>query len=231
MNNEKVLDVLEQFVQRTDRDVSKRHQMHNLLHRLQLGYWYLIDHHLIEHISWHKWILQFPFVTKPILDRYETYIRHLPRCGGLLLNKSRTKVLLVQAAKSKQWGFPCGRPYIHETSQQTAIREVKEETGYDGPCSKLFLHYGQWACTCSECNNSNGEMSKSIKKISQSIFLFLDVPEDFPFEPQTRGEIKAFRWVPIGELSKYTLTRGWVPKITGLLHHLQNSQNVSSSSS
>ncbi len=50
--------------------------------------------------------------------------------AGLILLTPDFRVLLVQDAKTKKWGFPKGhRESYDENDCQTAIREVLEETG------------------------------------------------------------------------------------------------------
>lgn len=52
--------------------------------------------------------------------------------GGVL--EKEGKVLLVQEAKKKcykKWNIPAGHLDCNETLMQGAIREIKEETGYD----------------------------------------------------------------------------------------------------
>lgn len=50
--------------------------------------------------------------------------------AGLIIVTPDFRVLLVQDAKTKKWGFPKGHREPNETSDlQTAIREVEEETG------------------------------------------------------------------------------------------------------
>ncbi|MFZ0566295.1 MAG: NUDIX domain-containing protein [Chlamydiales bacterium] len=47
---------------------------------------------------------------------------------GLRLRDGSWEVLLVKHGKG-HWGFPKGHPEPNETPQETAIRELKEETG------------------------------------------------------------------------------------------------------
>ena len=49
-------------------------------------------------------------------------------CGCIVFDG--TKILLVQHLKG-HWGFPKGHVEENETEQETAIREVKEETNID----------------------------------------------------------------------------------------------------
>ncbi len=43
----------------------------------------------------------------------------------------RWEVFLIQHQKARYWGFPKGHPEPGETAQQTALRELKEETNLD----------------------------------------------------------------------------------------------------
>ena len=54
-------------------------------------------------------------------------------CGGVLIN-DQGKVLLRQPTGNFDgyaWTFPKGRPELGETPEQTALREVLEETGHE----------------------------------------------------------------------------------------------------
>jgi 8-oxo-dGTP pyrophosphatase MutT (NUDIX family) len=53
--------------------------------------------------------------------------------AGVVIKKE-SKYLLVQEKKSEAyglWNFPAGHVKKHETIEQTAIRETREETGYE----------------------------------------------------------------------------------------------------
>lgn len=50
-------------------------------------------------------------------------------CGAFVIDGN--KVLVIQQKKSGNFGFPKGHVNENETEKQTAIREVKEETGID----------------------------------------------------------------------------------------------------
>lgn len=39
------------------------------------------------------------------------------------------KVLLILHSKGRHWGFPKGKPNPNETAKESALRELKEETG------------------------------------------------------------------------------------------------------
>ena len=55
-------------------------------------------------------------------------------CGAVVYHRTRLgviKILLVKNHNGKCWTFPKGHVEQNETEQQTAIREIKEETGLD----------------------------------------------------------------------------------------------------
>ncbi len=55
-------------------------------------------------------------------------------CGAIIIhkaNKDNYKVLLVKNHNGRYWSFPKGHVEKGETEEQTAIREIKEETGLD----------------------------------------------------------------------------------------------------
>lgn len=49
----------------------------------------------------------------------------------LITNDARTKILMVHNVDNGQWSLPGGAVEENETLEMAAIREVKEETGYD----------------------------------------------------------------------------------------------------
>lgn len=56
---------------------------------------------------------------------------NIERCCGCIIINNNDKVLLVLQRKSKCWSFPKGYVENNETEIETALREVKEETGID----------------------------------------------------------------------------------------------------
>lgn len=59
--------------------------------------------------------------------------RNEKSCGVIIFrnNQNNLEYLLLQAKKHKEWGFPKGHVEEDETEYETAIREVKEESGLD----------------------------------------------------------------------------------------------------
>ncbi|MCD8025811.1 MAG: NUDIX domain-containing protein [Clostridiales bacterium] len=54
-------------------------------------------------------------------------------CGAIIFYKAKknTKILLVKNSNGRYWSFPKGHVEKGENEQQTALREIKEETGLD----------------------------------------------------------------------------------------------------
>ncbi len=54
-------------------------------------------------------------------------------CGAVIFYRTKqdTKILLVKNSNGRYWSFPKGHIEDDETEQETAVREIKEETGLD----------------------------------------------------------------------------------------------------
>ena len=76
--------------------------------------------------------------------------------GGCLLN-DEGKVLLQKRGDSGKWGFPGGAIELGETPEETAVRELKEETGLDVEVESLIGIY-----TDSDIKYPSGDEAHSI---------------------------------------------------------------------
>lgn len=61
--------------------------------------------------------------------------------AGAIIEDGGGKILLVKRCDCGKWGVPGGLMNFGETVEQTAVREVKEETGLDIECVKLLGIY------------------------------------------------------------------------------------------
>lgn len=62
--------------------------------------------------------------------QYHYYRKRLmKKCGIILMNTDTNQYLLVFGNKSQKWGFPKGHMENGENEQETALRELYEETG------------------------------------------------------------------------------------------------------
>ncbi|MCD8094793.1 MAG: NUDIX domain-containing protein [Ruminococcus sp.] len=58
---------------------------------------------------------------------------HEKSCGGIVYRKyhGNTEILLIKHINSGHWSFPKGHVEPGESETETALREIKEETGMD----------------------------------------------------------------------------------------------------
>ena len=65
-----------------------------------------------------------------VYDSDKGFSRNRRKAGVVIFNPPSKSVLLVQS-RGNLWGFPKGSIEENETIEAAAIREVKEETGYE----------------------------------------------------------------------------------------------------
>lgn len=67
-------------------------------------------------------------------------------CGAIIFyrNRRNTKVLLVKNNNGRYWSFPKGHIEQGENEEETAIREIKEETGLDVTIVKNFREISEY---------------------------------------------------------------------------------------
>jgi 8-oxo-dGTP pyrophosphatase MutT (NUDIX family) len=179
-----------------------------VMHWVQQTYWYYVDYlqspyhrttfqQFVERLAPH-----FQWVKGDVAEIIREFWKHnatLPRAGGVLLSPDRTKVLVVRSCHGKRWSFPLGKLNPEESSEDCAQREVFEETGYAGiPYSHQVLTFHK-------------------KKAFHALYLFVDVPEDYPFYPQTMHEIAEVKWVEVNAIQDFVQN---VPKIQEKLYKL-----------
>ncbi|MCQ2513961.1 MAG: NUDIX domain-containing protein [Ruminococcus sp.] len=67
-------------------------------------------------------------------------------CGAIIFYKAKqsTKILLVKNSNGRYWSFPKGHIENDENEQETAIREIKEETGLDVTLFENFREISEY---------------------------------------------------------------------------------------
>ena len=105
-------------------------------------------------------------------------------CGAIVYRKfhGNTEILLRKHVNSGHWSFPKGHVEEGETEEETALREVKEETGIDILVDTSFRETVQYY------------PRKDTQKI---VVYFLGKARNYDFVPQEE-EIAAIKWVEIG---------------------------------
>lgn len=90
--------------------------------------------------------------------------------GGIIYNE-KNEVLLQRRGDSDAWGFPGGAMELGESAEETAIREIFEETGLNVSIERLIGVYtkytnqysngdkAQTITFCFECRPVSGELT------------------------------------------------------------------------
>ncbi|MCD7847769.1 MAG: NUDIX domain-containing protein [Oscillospiraceae bacterium] len=108
---------------------------------------------------------------------------HEKSCGGIVWRKfhGNTEILLVKHVNSGHWSFPKGHVEDGETEIQTAIREIREETGIEVIIDQTFRE----------------TVSYSPKKgTHKTVVYYLAKAKNTDFVPQ-EDEIADIKWVEI----------------------------------
>lgn len=106
-------------------------------------------------------------------------------CGCVILHGSgeTLEVLLIQHLKGKHWSFPKGHVESGESERQTALREVREETGLEVRILRDFR------ATCHYLTK---------KRIPKEVVYFLAASDTKQVTIQPE-EIGAYEWMSVPE--------------------------------
>lgn len=106
-------------------------------------------------------------------------------CGGIVYRifHGNTEILLIKHIKSGYWSFPKGHVENSETEEETAKREIKEETGIDVYIDSGFRETVTYS------------PRKDAKK---EVVYFVARAKNYDYTPQLE-EISEIRWVGIGQ--------------------------------
>ena len=102
-------------------------------------------------------------------------------CGCIIINEG--KVLLVKHNKG-HWDFPKGHVEEGETEEQTAIREVKEETNIDVEINAKYRYLNNYII--------------EDKQIEKDVILFIAKPITLEIKAQEE-EVSNVKWIDIKE--------------------------------
>jgi len=124
--------------------------------------------------------------------------------GGVVMRDG--KVLLVHRTRHNDWSLPKGKLDPGETPLAAAVREVREETGYEVASGPLV-----------------GAVAYTVNEMPKVVLYWRMTPKGRPSPVQDPGEINGLRWVTPEEalrLLTYPLERD-------LLQRLFNRKNIS----
>ncbi len=107
-------------------------------------------------------------------------------CGAVVYRRTPrdgTKILLVKNHNGKCWTFPKGHVELHESETQTALREIKEETGLTVTLEPNFRRTGLY---------------RPFGKIRKYVVFFLARASEAVVSMQP-GEIDYYLWVSLDD--------------------------------
>lgn len=110
-------------------------------------------------------------------------------CGVIPYRKNRGKTeFLILLQRNRCWSFPKGHMEAGETEQETALRELKEETGLHAVLQR----------------SGRVELSYRLSAQGQKQLVLFpgEVSGEIRIQPE---EAEAFRWVRLEELSEYLM--------------------------
>jgi len=167
--------------------------------QVELAHWFYIDNLVVEHnlpkVSFKDFcpviFKHVPFLRKhlkdmeEVIEKFREYKSNVPTYGAIILDIRMEKCLMVQGMGSRNnWGFPKGKVNEHEVPLVCAIREVKEEIGYD--------------CTC--LIKKDDFIEKNFRGTEIKLYIVAGVDENQEFTPATKNEIRYIKWFNIDHL-------------------------------
>ena len=170
-----------------------------LFFQIEEAFWFYLDFYREQNPSLPKFNLhQFAdkvFLACPFLQPYQktvdehiqsfiNYKTSVPVCGVILIDETLENILLVKGWNSKSWSFPRGKINKNEEEVACAVREGREEVGFD--CSQYIL----------KDQFLEGQFNEQLVKL----FIAPNIPSSTKFLTQTRKEIAQISWFNIGEI-------------------------------
>lgn len=110
--------------------------------------------------------------------------------GGILTSKDpntkETVYAVIFGRRAQMWSFPKGRANFWETSEQTAIREIREETGI----------------------NMQGKKPIGTTRCGRNPMFLYELPEPIEMHPEDTEEVAEAQWMTLMELQTLKKNRG-----------------------
>ncbi|XP_023523225.1 mRNA-decapping enzyme subunit 2-like isoform X1 [Cucurbita pepo subsp. pepo] len=119
-----------------------------------------------------------------IFKDFTSYKLRVPVTGGIILDETFERCLLVKGWKGSSWSFPRGKKSKDEEDHACAIREVLEETGFD---VTPFLVEDDFL-----------EVMFGQQRVR--LYIIAGVKTDIPFAPLTKKEISEIAWHRLDDL-------------------------------
>ena len=121
-----------------------------------------------------------------VIEEWQYYKSRIPTFGGILLNCTLDKVILVKSAKGF-WGFPKGKINEFEEPEECAAREVMEEVGLDIKSSI----------------NKKEFVEKHESNHSSRLYIVPGVRESTELKPSCPYEIMSIKWFDLESIPSH----------------------------
>ncbi len=134
-------------------------------------------------------------------------------CGALVFRKNdgKTELLLIKHRCGGHWSFPKGHVESGENELQTALREIKEETGLDVSLMDGFRQSVEYF------------PKPHVKK---QVVYFLGTPQGDDTVRKQEEEISEYRWCRLDDVDKMVSFKNDKRLVSEAKRYLQNKQNV-----
>lgn len=134
-------------------------------------------------------------------------------CGALVFRKNdgKTELLLIKHRCGGHWSFPKGHVESGENELQTALREIKEETGLDVSLMDGFRQSVEYF------------PKPHVKK---QVVYFLGTPQGDDTVRKQEEEISEYRWCRLDDVDKMVSFKNDKRLVNEAKRYLQNKQNV-----
>lgn len=121
--------------------------------------------------------------------------------GGVIYRKagSGMEVVILTRRDGKIFCLPKGKIEKHETSQQAALREVKEETGLTGTIEKELGKINYWFY--SEEDRARVPLRRDRTRINKTVYFYL-VKFESGNTADHDADAEDARWLPIDDALK-----------------------------
>ncbi len=135
-------------------------------------------------------------------------------CGAVVFRRgeNRVQILLIKHLNGGHWAFPKGHVEPGETEEETAIREIREETGVDVLVDSSYRKVVTYS---------------PHRDVIKDVVYFVAVTDDDKFTRQ-EGEISRIKWVDMHSAVEHVSYENDKKVLLGAIEHYLNntSRNI-----
>lgn len=153
-----------------------------------------ITHSLVEYVNFFREIANSADISKRVCYNKDNYSVKLggdrmvyeKSCGAIVFRKfhGNVELLLIKHANGGHWSFPKGHVEQGESEVETAMREIKEETGIDVIVDPTFREVVSYSPK---------------REIMKDVIYFIAKAKTHDYVPQEE-EISEIKWVELGRV-------------------------------